>query len=307
MFAVKSNGGIAFTLVLAVVFWGGNNVAVKYLLREWPPLWLGCTRFLCAGALMLGLLRWTSWLGQLSPLAPEQKRALWWRGGGSLALYIIFFNIALYYIPVSHIALHLGASPVWALLWEGAPKRSWQSLQRYLAAGLALCGVMVLFLPSLEPGSFQWFGEVLGLITSILWTNYSRQSRTFSDKLSGVEITAHTMWRAGILMIPLLLVEVAQRGIPWRWEFVALQGYSVLFGGVAAFALWNNGLRHWPTSRVFLFNNLIPISTMIWANLCLKEPFTGTFLTAMLLIVTGVVIGQTNWAKLLDKRRRTAE
>jgi drug/metabolite transporter (DMT)-like permease len=34
----------------------------------------------------------------------------------------------------------------------------------------------------------------------------------------------------------------------------------------------------------------------------LKEPMTATFWIAMLLVVTGVVLGQTNWQKILGAR-----
>jgi drug/metabolite transporter (DMT)-like permease len=42
--------------------------------------------------------------------------------------------------------------------------------------------------------------------------------------------------------------------------------------------------------------------TMSWANLCLGEPVTRTFWFAMLLIVAGVVLGQTNWQRVLGTR-----
>ena len=69
-----------------------------------------------------------------------------------------------------------------------------------------------------------------------------------------------------------------------------------------AFALWNNALRHWKTSQVYLFNNLVPVSTMTWAHFCLDEPFTRTFWAAMLLIGTGVLIGQANLQKIFGAR-----
>ena len=74
-----------------------------------------------------------------------------------------------------------------------------------------------------------------------------------------------------------------------------------------AYALWNNALRHWPTSQVFLFNNLIPLSTMTWAHFCLGEPVTRTFWLAMALIVAGVVLGQTKWQKVLGTHWVPAE
>ena len=71
-----------------------------------------------------------------------------------------------------------------------------------------------------------------------------------------------------------------------------VQVYCIVAGGVVTFAIWNNALRHWPASQVLLFNNLIPLSTMLWARIWLGEPVTATFWVAMILVVTGVVLGR---------------
>ena len=88
----------------------------------------------------------------------------------------------------------------------------------------------------------------------------------------------------------------------WRTDLILVQCYCFVAGGVIAYALWNNALRHWQTSQVFLFNNLIPISTMMWSRACLGEPVTQTFWMAMILVVLGVVLGQTQWQKVLGPR-----
>jgi drug/metabolite transporter (DMT)-like permease len=306
VFRNKSDAVLALSLVFAVFLWGGHNTGTRFIIGSWPPIWTGGTRFLCAGILLLAVLRWTTWLGAQNSPDPELKCQLWWRGGLSLAIYIVLFNWALRYTSASHVALYLGASPVWALLWEGKPAKSWITLQRYGAAALALAGVLVLFWPALKTaGTNSWIGEALGLGASVLWTNYGRQCRALSVRLSGVEISAHTMWRAGLLLMPFGLIEAANTGVTLRMDLVLIQLYCILAGGVVAFALWNNALRHWPTSQVLLFNNLIPLSTMTWANFCLNEPVTGTFWTAMLLIVGGVILGQTNWQRFLQPRLDT--
>jgi drug/metabolite transporter (DMT)-like permease len=301
VFAVRHSGGLVASLLLAVALWGGSNAGVKFLVRSWPPLWTGGTRFLCAGFLMLVLLRWTNWLGPAGRLTREVKWGLWWRGGLSLAVYIAVFNWAVRLTAVSHVALYLGASPVWALLWEGRLGQSRQELaKRSLAAALALAGVVVLFWPTLRSGSSSLAGEVLGLSCSVLWTHFGRQCRFLGRELSGAALSAHTMWRAGLLLLPLGLLEAATQGVSWSPRLLLVQSYCILAGGVVAFALWNNALRHWKTSEVYLFNNLIPLSTMLWAHFMLGEPMTSTFWLAMLLVVSGVALGQTNWSKLLD-------
>jgi drug/metabolite transporter (DMT)-like permease len=278
--------------------WGGNNAGTKWLVALWPPIWTGGIRFVCAGLLLLAVLRFTSWLGEYRPLTAGMRRQLWLRGGLSLAVYIVIFNWALRLTAASHVALYIGASPVWTLLGEERPRRTWASAQRYGAALLALAGVLVLFWPALQTAKMDLVGEFLGLAASVLWANFSHQMRVLSASLSGAEVAAHTMWMSGIALMPFALVEIARCGVPINAPALGVLAFCIVFGGVIPYALWNNALRHWRTSQVVLFNNLLPLSTMTWAYFFLHEPFTSTFWTAMVLIVAGVVLGQANWAKL---------
>jgi drug/metabolite transporter (DMT)-like permease len=97
-------------------------------------------------------------------------------------------------------------------------------------------------------------------------------------------------------------MEIARYGLPISLPQLGVQAYCIVAGGVIAFALWNRALGQWPASRVLLFNNLIPVSTMIWAYFCLGEPVTQTFLVALLLIGLGVVLGQMAAGRALRKQ-----
>lgn len=280
--------------MLAVTLWGGTNVGTKWLVGFWPPIFTGSTRFFFAGLLLLLVMRWTPWLGALTPRSREVNRSLWWRGGLSLALYTAVFNYALRFTSASHVALYLGTAPVWALLWEAYAEGARINWSRWMAALLAVSGVVVLLWPSLVGSSFHVSlpGELLGIIASVLWTNYGWQSRKFSAGLHSVEISAHTMWRAGLLLLPIALGEVMPRRLPVTASLLGVQSFCILAGGALAYALWNRALTHWPTGRVLLFNNLIPVTTMLWAYFCLGEPITPTFLGALGLIGAGVLLGQ---------------
>ena len=304
VFGASSKQGIAAGLVFAIFLWGASNSGVKILVHDWPPVFVGATRFLLAGLLLLALLRWTDWLGRTAPVSAALSRQLWWRGALSLSIYIVVFNWAVKTTAVSHVALYLGAAPVWALLWEGNAGKSRRDLAvRYAAAVLAMTGVLVLFWPALWASPASATGEILGLFSSVLWTLYGRECRAVGRQLSGAAITAHTMWRAGVLLLPVAGIEVIWRGgLAWRWELIAVQSMCIVAGGVIAYSLWANALRHWQTSEVYLFNNLIPISSTLWAHAWLKEPITPTFWVAMVLIVSGVLLGQANWQRLLGNR-----
>lgn len=239
------------------------------------------------------VLRWTNWLGEYVEPSRELSRALWLRGGSSLAAYIVAFNGALVFTSASHVALYLGASPVWALIWESWEDKKPTSALHWFAALLALSGVGVLLWPALAESAVSLPGEFLGLASSVLWTNYGRQSRKLSVNLNGAEVTAHTMWRAAVWLAPVAIVELTRHALPISPTILGVHAYCIVAGGVVAFALWNRALGHWPTSRVLLFNNLIPLSTMTWAYFFLDEPVTRTFISAIILIIAGVAIGQS--------------
>jgi drug/metabolite transporter (DMT)-like permease len=298
----KNNSLIAGSLLLVVIMWGGNNVGTKWLVATWPLFWTGATRFLVAGFFLLAILRFTNWLGKSAPLAPGSYRQLWIRGGFSLAAYIVVFAWALRLTAASHVALYIGASPIWALLLEERPKWNWSGMRRYGAALLAVSGVLVLFWPVLATGKHtSLLGELCGLLASITWANYNHQSRFLSAKIPGFEIAANAMWMAGVWLLPLGLIEVAVYGISLDARHLGVQSLCILFGGVVPYALWNSALRHWRTSQVMLFNNFIPLTTTAWACLILHEPITSTFCAAMALIVAGVALGQADWSKILKQ------
>ncbi|HEY5043975.1 MAG TPA: DMT family transporter [Verrucomicrobiae bacterium] len=296
----KNNSAIAGGLLFVVFLWGGNNAGTKWLVASWPPIWTGGVRFLFAGVILFAVLRFTSWLGEFQPLAPGMRRQLWLRGGLGLAAYIVAFCWALKLTAASHVALYLGASPVWALLAEECPRWNLASLRRYAAALLAVTGVVVLFWPALHPGKSSLPGELLGLVSSLLWANYSLQARFLSRQIPGVEVAAHSMWMSGVWLLPFGLIEImVAHGLVVDTSHLGVQALCILFGGVVPYALWNSALRHWRTSQVMLFNNFIPLSTTAWAHFTLHEPITPTFCAAMILIVAGVLFGQMDWTKIL--------
>jgi drug/metabolite transporter (DMT)-like permease len=293
-----TNGTIAAGLVVAIILWGQNNAATKYMVGYWPPIAIGTTRFLAAGLILLGVLHWTDWLGRSEPVSPELNRRLWKVSFFSLAAYIACYCMAIRFTSASNVALHLGTAPVWALIWEERPQWTWRSAQSYAAALLAVTGVFILVWPNLRGRTGSWVGDVFGFGASLLWTSYGRQCRALSKSLLPPEVSACTFWRAGVILLPVAILEILTKGMPMRTNLVLIQLYCIMASGVVAFILWNKGLRWWPTSRVYLFNNLIPISTMLSASVLINERISPTFWTAMICIVGGVLLGQTNWKRL---------
>jgi len=300
VFSAKSNQAIILGLVSSVVLWGANNTGLKHMVGFWPPIGVGCSRFLCAGFLILALMRWTPWLGTPTTLTSLEKKQLWFRTSFVLAVYIIAFNCAVKLTAVSHVALYLGASPIWAVILDRHWDKSWATVQRLGAAVMAFTGVLILFWPALKDSHANVIGELAAFAGSFLWSFYGRQCRLIGSRMQGLELTGHTMWRSGVWLIPLALWETGFKAWEWRPALAWIQLYCIVGGGVIAFALWNNALKHWPTSKVYLFNNLIPISTTTWAHFCLGEPITHTFLFAMILVVGAVALAQADFKRMRE-------
>ncbi|MEI6872661.1 MAG: DMT family transporter [Verrucomicrobiota bacterium] len=292
-----SRTAITGMLCVTVLLWGANNTGLKFLVGAWPPLWVICSRIWLVAAILFVLLRATRWFGEWTPVAPNIARAMWLRAGLTLAAYFTAITFSLRYISAPQMALHLATSPVWGLVWEQnqAGPRS-DALRRYGAAFLALGGVAVLLWPKINFGVMDWHGDALAQIASILWTLYGRQCRGLAqggNGLGGAQITCATMWRAAVWLTPATLWELAERGrLPVNGTLLGVHAYCTVFGGVVAFVLYTQALRYWPVSQVFLFNNLIPASTMAFSWLLMGEHVTGTFWLALLMVSGAVVAGQ---------------
>ena len=282
------------------MLWGANNAGMKHLVKFWPPLAISSIRFVLCGAIMLALLRFTPWLGRRTDIPVVARHQLWTRTGFVLAIYVVAFMYAIKLTTPANVALYLGASPVWALLLEGRTDKG--RGVRWLAALLAVAGAAILFWPSLKLSGDRWLGEALAILGSVLWALYGHLSRGLSSTMTGAEMTAHSMWRAGLLLLPFAVWELTRTTVAWRWDAGGIFAYSVLLPGIVSFALWAHALKLWATSKVYLFNNLIPMWTVFWSWLFFGDPVTPNVWLALILIVGAVGISQASWEKLLGRR-----
>jgi drug/metabolite transporter (DMT)-like permease len=65
-----------------------------------------------------------------------------------------------------------------------------------------------------------------------------------------------------------------------------------LFGTVCAFLLWFRSIKHIGPARTSVFLNLVPIFTVVLANVFLDEALGPAVLVSLAVIVAGVLIVQ---------------
>ncbi len=265
-------------------------MATKIVITEWPPMWATCVRFVVSSAILLGLVRLFPRLGTRVRIDSALRRRLWLGPGLSFTVYLMSFVWALKFTSASNVAVYFATSPVVAMLWDHfeGHRVAWKRMLS--AASLTFIGVIWLFLPTLSSDGSAWFGDGLAFAGSLLWVHFSHLSRKFQGVLPAAQLNGEIFWRTALLISPFAIYDQFTKTIPWDSTVVIAHVYATIGPSIFAFMAWSFALKHWPTSRVMLFVNLIPLLTALWARVILKEQIRDSFWIAMIFVAAGVYV-----------------
>ena len=279
---------IVAAIGIAITLWSGNNIATKIVITEWPPMWATGIRFAICSSILLLMARFIPALGPRRPIDAALRKQLWIGPGLGFTAYLLSFVWALRLTTASNVAVYFATSPVFAMLWDryDGQRIAWKRMM--LASGLTFIGVIWLFLPTLSKTSGAWIGDALSLLGSLLWVNFSYLSRKYQDRLSACQLNGEIFWRTALLISPFALYDHFTQTITLNSKVLIAYTYAVLGPSVVAFLAWSYALKRWPTSKVMLFVNLIPLLTAFWAWLLLDESIPTQFWIATLLVGSGV-------------------
>ena len=253
-------------------------------------MWATCLRFGFSSLVLLALSHFAPALGKRQTVDAALSRRLWWGPGLSFTVYILSFIWALKFTTASNVALYFATSPVFAMLWDKFEGQVVPWRRTLLAAALTFIGVLWLFLPTLSSTSFGWFGDSLACLGSLLWVNYSHLCRRYQGHLPATKLTSAVFWRTAVLLAPFAIYDQFTAEIHWKTSVVLAHVYATLGPSIIAFLAWAYALKHWPTSQVMLFVNLIPLLTALWARVILGEQIQSQFWVAMIFVAAGVSI-----------------
>lgn len=273
------------------LIWGSTYLAIRIGVESWPPLMLAGVRFLIAGALFYGWLRWR---GAPTPSARE------WRAAALVgALLLVGGNGAV------SVAEHAGvASGVAALAVATMPLFTlvfglfWGQRTRALEwAGilLGLVGIVLLNLGSNLQASP--FGAVLLVFAAASWAFGSVWSR-YLPLPAGSMASATQMLTAGamlMLLSPLTGERLTQMPTAAGWAVLA---YLVVFGSIVAFSSYLYLLKRVRPAAATSYAYVNPVVAVLLGIAFAGERIATAEWLAMLVIVGGVVlIGLPQWRR----------
>jgi drug/metabolite transporter (DMT)-like permease len=278
--------GLAFAAVYLI--WGSTYLAILFAIETLPPLLMAAGRFLSAGALLYGVMRWQ---GVAAPTRQE------WLGGVMVGgLLLLGGNgmvvLAEQWVPTGIAALLVATVPLWMVVLEWLrPGGSRPTSGTLLGVALGLVGMGLLVGPTLAAGSsaINPFGVLLVLLAALSWAFGSLYSRQAALPSSPLMATAVEMVAGGALL--LLAGTLTGEWSHFDPGAVSLRsllafGYLAVFGSLIAFTAYVWLLRVVNPALVATYAYINPVVAVFlgWA-------FVGETITARTMVATAVIVG----------------
>jgi drug/metabolite transporter (DMT)-like permease len=279
--------GLLSLLVIWVV-WGSTYLAIRVAVRPgsgFGPFWLGASRVLVAGAILLALAaasgrRVRPSRRELAVLAASGL-LMWVGGNGGV-------NWAEQRVDSGLVALVVGTMPIWVALIEAWLDRRRPSplLLGSLLVGFA--GLAVLTAPLLEAGVAGSLAGIAAVLAGTLC--WGLGSILVNRRPVGLAPLASSAWQqlaggVGFVLVAVAVGEAVPDPTPAAWLAWA---YLVGFGSLLAFTCYVVALRTLPTTVVMTYTYVNPVIAVSLGWLLLDEPLTGWTALATALILLGV-------------------
>ncbi len=279
-------------IIISVFLWGGSFAATRLGLGELGVFSLMSLRFLTAGVL-------------LAPFLPRFIRSLrksFRKGDGKPLLIMVLLQPCLYFLFESNALRFTTASQAgvisatvplltalgaWMILKEAVSKR--------IIAGMVIAvgGIIVITLGGSPDSGAQkpLLGNLLELFAMTSAAGYLIAVRKLSSRYDTWLLSALQIYTGMIFFSPGLIITF-QSGI----SVTELPLLSIIYLGaassVAAFGLFNWGMKYVPAATASSFINLIPVVAAFGAWLVLGEILSGLQTVGAGVVLAGVLISQ---------------
>ena len=282
--AAPRGGLVAVALLLVYVVWGSTYLGIRLALEGgMPPLSvISGTRFVIAGGVLYGLLRWR---GVAAPTRAQ------WRTVAVMGLCLLFLGNGMVVLAERDVSSGLAAVavasvPLWMALFS-ALRGGKVTGGEWLGIAIGLAGVVWLNAGSSLTATPT--GLVLLLVAPLGWAFGSIWSRG-RDLPSPFMTAAGQMLCGGVILVVAGLLRGEHMAAAPTLQGVLAVGYLSVFGSIVAF-----------TAYVWLLHNVRPVlaSSYAYVNpviavalgaLVAHERFGAADIGAMAVILAGVVV-----------------
>lgn len=294
-------------LILTSIIWGIAGPVIKHTLQFIPPFTFLFWRFLLASIIFLPFFllcarKEKETLKTLLPIVPI----------GFLGIPFCLSFVFLGFERTSALdgTILLALAPIFIVLAGVFFLK--EKVTKIEAAGLAIAiagSVVMVSQPLLEGGAFaqrNLTGNLLIIISDLIWTVYVVLSKVEFKKHSPFIITAVSFFTGLVAIFPLALIETKQLFAISNMPSAALPGllYMVILSSVLAYFAFESGLRLIEASETTLFAYLQPIFAAPVAILWLGEKITSPFLLGAAIVAIGIFLSEFRRPRVASKQEK---
>jgi drug/metabolite transporter (DMT)-like permease len=296
--ATHTKGVVAeVSLFFAAVFVGMDFVAVKYALEGIPPLVLVPIRYVLAGLMLLGLLRFS---GRKMGIGRRDLPTMFGLGLVGVALNQVGYTAGLGLTSGSNGALIFATAPIWGLLLGVALRLERASWQNTLGLGLAVTGVALVVGGGLGSPEASIAGDLLVCLSALSWGAYAVLSLPILRRHDPLLVAGWTMLLGGAAVVPFGLTGLPGLSDPlgsvdWgsvgpvSWAAVI---YSTLFASGFAIAAWQANVSRIGANKVLVYMYVVTLVGLAASVALLGEGLGRGKLAGAGVILLGVYLAR---------------
>jgi drug/metabolite transporter (DMT)-like permease len=284
---------ISLVLLLCVI-WGIQQVVMKSVAADVPPMMQLAIRFACASVFFgVWILIREGRRAFLDGTAPSGLLL-----GLMFSLEFVFAGSSLNHTSAAHATMFLYSAPIFtALGLQFLPEERLDRIQ-WLGIVAAFVGIAVAFLgPGIRPAAELVFGDLLALLGGASWGLSNvilRRGRV------GGAATAKTVFyqvtTAAIVSLAFATATGQARLTPSMPAILALV-LQTLFISIASYILWFWLLRHYLTSRLMLLSLMTPLFGVLFGAALLGDPIEFRFALGSALVLAGILVVNTRFLR----------
>jgi drug/metabolite transporter (DMT)-like permease len=279
-------------VLLVMLSWAANVVAVKAAIADVPPILFAFTRFATAFLVLLMFLRWRE--GSVSlPRADVIPVAL--LGLAGFGLYQDLWASALGQTTASNSALITAATPVSTMLLAAAVGSDTLSRAKLLGAAISLSGAVGVV------GATHGFGftgasagDLMTFVATVCWSCYVAFGAPVLRRHSPLRTATWAIGFGCLGMLPLALMQIPQFDASRvGLGTLALFLYCAVLPAAAANVVVFSAIKILGPTRVMLFQFLVPGFAVIMAAVFLGEAIVVGQIVGGAVIVLGILVARS--------------
>lgn len=281
--AVRPSAWLIWVCLLAVyVVWGTTYFAIKVAIEDMAPFFLVGTRFVVAGALLIG---WQALRGGSAPTAKQ------WRGAALVGFLLLVIGnggvaVAEHWVSSGATVALISIMPFATALWSGA-FGEWPRRNEWIAIALGAAGAAVMLMGRDLQAS--GIGTIIILFGTASWSLGTVLSRRL-DIPHGPTGFGAEMLTAGFMALAVSAALGEHWGLPhaprvwWAWS------YLVVFGSLIAFSAYRFVVEQASPSLAATYayvNPLVALAVGWWLG---KETFSANVLVGLPVVLGAVAL-----------------